>query len=212
MPRPADWPAHLQVTGYWWPSEPDNWSPPAQLVDFLQAGPPPVFVGLGSTATARGPELSNVIGSALRATGTRAVVQSGWAGLHLTGDDILMVDELPHSWLFPRVAAVVHHCGAGTTAATLRAGVPSIPVTGIMDQPFWAKRLRLLGAAPAALPRANVTASELATALREVCGDPSYRASAQQLSALLADEDGARSATHRITELLDRSQEVHHGQ
>ncbi len=66
---------------------------------------PPVFVGLGSTATARGPELSNVISSALRATGTRAVVQSGWAGLHCTGDDVLMVDELPHSWLFPQVAA-----------------------------------------------------------------------------------------------------------
>lgn len=212
VPRPADWPAHLDVTGYWWPAEPDRYSPPQQLVDFLSAGPPPVFVGLGSTATARGAELSDTIGTALRATGTRAVVQTGWAGLHCVGDDIMTVGELPHSWLFPRVAAVVHHGGAGTTAATLRAGVPSIPVTGIMDQPFWAKRLRLLGTAPAALPRATLTAADLGAALREVCGQPSYRERAQQLSKLLAGEDGAGSAAQRITTLLNRSQEVHRGQ
>lgn len=212
VPRPADWPAHLQITGYWWPSEPDNWSPPGQLVDFLQAGPPPVFVGLGSTATARGPELSDTISTALRTTRTRAVVQTGWAGLHCTGDDILMVDELPHSWLFPRVAAVVHHCGAGTTAATLRAGVPSVPVTGIMDQPFWAKRLRLLGTAPGALRRATLTVEDLSAAISKVRDDPSYRSRAQHLSRLLAGEDGAGTATHRIAELLNRSQEVHHGE
>ncbi|OCB59377.1 glycosyltransferase [Mycobacterium vulneris] len=212
VPRPADWPAHLEVTGYWWPEVPDNWSPPTKLVDFLQAGPTPVFVGLGSTATARGPELSDTISTALRDTGTRAVVQTGWAELRCTGDDVLMVDEVPHSWLFPRVAAVVHHCGAGTTAATLRAGVPSIPVPGIMDQPFWAKRLRLLGTAPAALPRTTVTAVELAAAIREVTNRASYQVRAQQLSTLLAGEDGAASATQRITELLNRSQEVRHGQ
>ena len=212
VPRPADWPAHLEVTGYWWPTEPDSWCPPAELVDFLHAGPPPVFVGLGSTATARGPELSEIISTAVRAAGTRAVVQTGWAGLHCSGDDILMVDDLPHSWLFRHVAAVVHHGGAGTTAATLRAGVPSIPVTGIMDQPFWAKRLRLLGTAPAALPRATLTAATLTAAICEVSADPSYHARAQHLSAQLAGEDGAGVAAQRITELLDRSQEVHHGE
>ncbi|WP_029107124.1 glycosyltransferase [Mycobacterium sp. URHD0025] len=211
VPRPTDWPAHLEVTGYWWPAEPDNWSPPSQLTDFLEAGPAPIFIGLGSTATAQGPKLSDIISTALRATGTRAVVQTGWAGLHCAGDDVMMVDEIPHSWLFPRVAAVVHHCGAGTTAATLRAGVPSIPVTGIMDQPFWAKRLRLLGAAPIALRRATLTADDLAAAIREASGNPAYRGQAQRLSSLLAREDGAETATHRITELLNRSQEVHHG-
>ncbi|MEV0670803.1 glycosyltransferase [Mycobacterium sp. NPDC050441] len=212
VPRPGDWPEHLQVTGYWWPSEPDNWSPPAQLVDFLHAGPPPVFVGLGSTATARGPELSDIIGAALRSAGTRAVVQTGWAGLHCAGDDVMMVDELPHSWLFPRVAAVVHHGGAGTTAATLRAGVPSIPVTGIMDQPFWAKRLQLLGTAPAALRRATVTADQLAAAIGEVSSNPSYHARAQHVSQLLVREDGAGVATQHITDLLSQSREVHHGE
>lgn len=212
VPRPKDWPAHLHVTGYWWPSEPDNWSPPRELVDFLHAGPPPIYVGLGSTATARGPELSDTISTALRASRTRAVVQTGWAGLHCPGDDVLMVDELPHSWLFPRVAAVVHHGGAGTTAATLRAGVPSVPVTGMIDQPFWAKRLQLLGTAPVGLRRTALTADTLSAAITTVCADPAYRARAQLLSHLLAREDGADVASHRIVELLNRSQEVHHGQ
>lgn len=213
VPRPSDWRPGLDVTGYWWPADPAGWRPPQYIVDFLRAGPPPVYVGLGSTATADGERLSALVGSALRTAGVRGVVQSGWARLHGDGDDILTVDDLPHSWLFPQMAAVVHHCGAGTAAATLRAGVPSIPVTGIMDQPFWARRLHTLGVATAPLRRVAVTADDLAAAITTATTDAGYRRRARELSQLIHDEDGASNAADRIaTQLEQRRQEARDGQ
>src|SRR4051812_33842209 len=165
VPRPADWPPNVHVTGYWWPARPPGWQPPDRLVDFLGAGPAPVFVGFGSMIPT--PErLQDVIAVAVKRAGVRAVVQSGWAGLGPTGDDIMLVGEVPHDWLFPRMAAVVHHAGAGTTAAGLRAGVPAVPVPVLADQPFWAARLHHLGVAPRPLPIDELTADTLTDALR----------------------------------------------
>lgn len=211
VPKPADWPAHLHVTGYWWPQSPAGWHPPEQLTCFLEAGPPPVYIGLGSTATAHGPQLSEIIGAAVRTAGVRAVVQTGWAGLHCDSDDILPIGDVPHTWLFPQMSAAVHHCGAGTTAAALRAGIPSVPVTGIMDQPFWAARLHRLGAATLPLRRRSLNAEALSRSIRDVVTTISYRVRAQELSMRLDSEDGAANAAAVITGLLDRSQEVHHG-
>lgn len=205
VPRPADWRAGLDVTGYWWPVDNPTWRPPAELVDFLQAGPPPVFVGLGSTATARSDELSATIGAALRTAGVRGIVQSGWAHLHGAGTDILTVGDIPHAWLFPQMAAVIQHCGAGTTAAALRAGVPSIPVTGIMDQPFWARRLHTLGAATAPLQRTGLTVEDLSEAITTALRNPNYTQRAQQFSQLLHEEDGEGKATAIIDARLAHS-------
>ncbi|MFD0652644.1 glycosyltransferase [Streptomyces malaysiensis] len=148
VPRPADWPSQVEVVGYWWPARPRDWQPPAELTDFLQAGPPPVFIGFGSMAPGQGERLGELVTAAVARAGVRAVVQAGWAGLTASGDDILTVGDLPHDWLFPRTAAVVHHAGAGTTAAGLRAGVPAVAVPAMADQPFWAARLHRLGVAP----------------------------------------------------------------
>lgn len=194
VPRPPDWRAGLDVTGYWWSPDAPARQPSPELSEFLRAGPPPVFVGLGSTATARGEQLSRTIVAALRQAGARAVVQAGWARLHADGDDVITVGDLPHQWLFPRMAAVIHHAGAGTSAAVLRAGVPSVPVTGIMDQPFWARRLHALGVATAPLRRVSLTAEELAAAVTDAVGDPRYRQRAQELSPLIEAEDGAAKA------------------
>jgi UDP:flavonoid glycosyltransferase YjiC (YdhE family) len=130
MPLPADWPPAVEVSGYWWPARPEGWQPPRDLVDFLAAGPPPVFIGFGSMAPDQGERLSRVIEDAVTRAGVRAVVQAGWAGLTGAGDRILAVGDLSHDWVFPQVAAVVHHAGAGTTGAALRAGVPAVPVPG----------------------------------------------------------------------------------
>lgn len=89
---------------------------------------------------------------ALRAAGLRGVIQRGWSGLEADGDDMLTVGELPHAALFPQTAAVVHHAGAGTTAAALRAGVPAVPLPLQLDTGFWAARLTALGVAPRAVP------------------------------------------------------------
>lgn len=117
VPRPDDWPPEVRVTGYWWPARPTGWQPPDELLDFLDAGAPPVFIGFGSMVPPRPGWLTEVIGAAVERAGVRAVVQTGWAGLAPSGDDILPIGDVPHDWLFPRMAVVVHHAGAGTTAS-----------------------------------------------------------------------------------------------
>jgi UDP:flavonoid glycosyltransferase YjiC (YdhE family) len=201
LPRPADWPASVSVTGYWWPARPTGWEPPAEVVEFLRAGPAPVFFGFGSMGPDETERLTDVVVASARRAGVRAVVQSGWAGLRPRGDDLLVVDDLPHDWLFPRMAAVVHHAGAGTTGAGLRAGVPAVAVPFLVDQPFWAARLHRLGVAPAPLPSADLTADDLADAIRHCLDTPGYRDRAADLAGRVAREDGASAVLERIARL-----------
>ncbi|MCZ4608558.1 glycosyltransferase, partial [Streptomyces sp. Lzd4kr] len=136
-----------------------------------------------------------------RAAGLRAVIQRGWGGLAAAGDDVLTIDEVPHSALFPRMAAVVHHCGAGTTAAGLRAGVPAVPVPIQFDEAFWGARLVSLGVAPRVLGLRRFTADALTAALRQATGDPSYGHRARALADGLRAEDGMApvvEAVHRL--------------
>lgn len=205
VPRPADWRPGLEVTGYWWPATPPVWRPPADLVDFIESGSAPVYIGFGSTATNKGPQLSRIIGEAVRAAGVRAVVQSGWAELDCGGTDLLTIGDVPHEWLFPRMAAVVHHAGCGTTAAGLRAGVPAVAIPGIMDQPFWAKRLVDLGVAPGSIRRPKLRSDELAALITAAVSDSSYHDRAQQMSRKLAAEDGIGRAVAAVTGLLEAS-------
>ncbi|WP_244376015.1 glycosyltransferase [Streptomyces ficellus] len=191
MPRPEDWPSWAGAAGYWWPARPTGWQPPAVLLDFLQAGPPPVFIGFGSMAPGEGDRLSELVAAAVRRAGVRAVVQAGWADLAGRGDDVLTIGDVPHDWLLPRTAAAVHHAGAGTTAAALRAGVPAVPVPVMADQPFWASRLCALGVAPRSLPFAELTADALGDAVTACLSDPSHRHRATRLARAIATEDGA---------------------
>ncbi|AJF68881.1 glycosyltransferase [Streptomyces vietnamensis] len=191
VPRPGDWPSGVDVTGYWWPARPDAWQPPAELVDFLQAGPPPVFLGFGSMAPGEGERLGELVAAAVKRAGVRAVVQAGWAELSGYGSDLLAVGDVPHDWLFPRTAAVVHHAGAGTTGAGLRAGVPAVPVPVMYDQPFWASRLHALGVAPRPVPFQDLTAEALGDAITACLSEPSLRRRAAELARGIAAEDGA---------------------
>ena len=191
VPQPADWPQWNHTVGYWWPAPDPGFVPAPELVDFLAAGPAPVYIGFGSMPAADPAALSGVIVSALRKTGHRAVVNTGWAGLEVAGDDVLSVSEVPHDWLFPQMAAVVHHAGAGTTAAGLRAGVPAVPVPFMVDQPFWAQRLETLGVTPGRIPLRRLTGDRLAAALTEATGNPHHRERAATVAGRLAREDGA---------------------
>ncbi|MDH2390260.1 glycosyltransferase [Streptomyces sp. HNM0663] len=190
VPRPRDWRPGLDVAGYWWPYDPPGSELPRPLADFLAAGPPPVFVGLGSATVPDPDRLSRTVVTALRAAGLRGVIQSGWAGLAAEGDDMLTVGELPHAAVFPHMAAVVHHAGAGTTAAALRAGVPAVPVPIQFDASFWASRLIALGVAPRSVPLRGLTAGALATALTRAVSLPAYRDRARSLASRLRAEDG----------------------
>jgi len=200
VPRPADWPATVHVTGYWWPARPPGWRPPDPLVDFLESGPPPVFVGFGSMTPSH-ERLQEVVAVAVKRAGVRAVVQSGWAELEPAGDDILLVGDLPHDWLFPRTAAVVHHAGAGTTGAGLRAGVPAVPVPVLVDQPFWAERLHRLGVAPDPLPLSELTADTLTGALRSCLDRPAYRDRATEVARRINADDGPAAVLSLLTRL-----------
>jgi UDP:flavonoid glycosyltransferase YjiC (YdhE family) len=197
----------VRVTGYWWPARPTEWEPPADLLDFLDAGPAPVFVGFGSMtgspATSATDRLTEVVAAAVARAGVRAVVQQGWAGLAPLGDDILLVGEMPHDWLFPRVAAVVHHAGAGTTGAGLRAGVPAVAVPVLLDQPFWAARLHGLGVAPPPLPQHDLTADALADAIRSCLDEPGYRRRAAELGSRVRAEDGTAAVLRVVDQLAE---------
>ncbi|MER5635628.1 glycosyltransferase [Kitasatospora sp. NPDC002227] len=191
VPRPHDWRPGLSLAGYWWPHDPPAAELPPRVADFLAAGPPPVFVGLGSATVPDPAAVSRTLVRALRAAGLRGILQRGWSGLHAEADDLLTVDDLPHSLLFPATAAVVHHAGAGTTAAGLRAGVPSVPLPVQFDAGFWAARLTALGVSPQALPLRRLDADSLAAALRAATTDPAFTTRARTLAARLAAEDGA---------------------
>ena len=198
-PRPADWRAGIDVVGYWWPARPAGWRPPGVLTDYLAAGPPPVFVGFGSMGVGQGDRLGPTVLSALRRARVRAVVQAGWAGLEGTGDDVLSIGDVPHDWLFPRMAAVVHHGGAGTTGAGIRAGVPSVLAPVLADQPYWARRVTALGVGPGWVPFPKLDAERLGRLIGRAVSDPGYRVRAQALAARVRAEDGAA----RVGEVLE---------
>ncbi|GAA4395373.1 glycosyltransferase [Tsukamurella soli] len=206
VPRPADWRSGLDTVGYWWQRTPESWSPPEELTRFLSDGPSPVFVGFGSLVIPdrERERLMAVVRDALAAAGVRGVVQSGGAGLTVTGDGVLTIGPVPHEWLFTRVAAVVHSCGAGTTAAGLRAGVPAVAVPSPGgDQPFWARRLRDLGVSLATLPRPRLASGPLAAAITAAVTDPGYRERAQRIAQCIAREDGAGQVVSAVERLLD---------
>jgi UDP:flavonoid glycosyltransferase YjiC (YdhE family) len=209
LPRPRDWRAGLDVVGYWWPHRPADWSPPSPLVDFLAAGPAPVFLGFGSMAGGQGGWLTELTVEALRLAGVRAVVQAGWAGLDGLGDDVFTVGDVPHEWLFPRMSAVVHHGGAGTTGAGLRAGVPTVTTPIYADQPLWGARVQALGAGPAPLPMRNLTPVALATAIRAATTNPDHRAAAGRLAEQIATEDAITPVRQAVNQSGEK--QVHQG-
>ncbi|MFJ2775933.1 glycosyltransferase [Kitasatospora sp. NPDC087315] len=165
---------------------------------------PPVFVGFGSLVVPDPDRLTATVLAALRAARVRAVVQSGWSGLTAPdSDDVLTIDDTPHHWLLPRTAAVIHHAGAGTTAAALRAGTPTIPVPAQLDAPFWSARLTRLGVTPGPVPLKTLTPARLAAAIRRTLDTPQYHQHAQVIATTLAKEDGTTKVLATIDRLAD---------
>lgn len=205
VPRPSDWADHLTVTGCWWPYVDAAHRLPAELEDFLAAGPPPVLIGFGSMAAGEGERLGAIAVRALRRAGLRGILQSGIAELVAAGvsagDDVLVIGDVPHALLFPRLAAVVHHAGAGTAAAAVRAGVPSVTVPVAADQPFWAGRLAAIGAGTAPIPFPSLTAERLADALTAAVREPSYARAAAAAARHTAAEDGAGGVVSAVRRL-----------
>ena len=207
IPRPTDWPERIHITGFWFSDPPPGWSPPPDLVAFLESGPPPVYVGFGSMPSGSAEDTLKLILKALELSHQRGVLLSGWAGI---GEDrklpeyVFGVESVPHSWLFPRMSAVVHHGGAGTTGAGLRAGVPSIITPFVADQPNWARRIEALGVGPSAIPFRELTADLLADAIHEATLDPAIRKRAFALGEQIRSEDGTGSTVDMFMSFVRR--------
>jgi UDP:flavonoid glycosyltransferase YjiC (YdhE family) len=196
VPPPPDWGDNHHVTGFWFLDAAPDWTPPPGLEEFLAAGPPPVYVGFGSMRDRDASAVTALVLEALSRAGRRGVLHTGWGGLREVppSERFFPVGPVPHDWLFPRVAAAVHHGGAGTVAAALRAGIPSVLVPFMADQPFWARRLFALGVAPAPVPRKRLTAERLAAAIRAAVEGPEIRRRAAELGAKVRAEGGVGRA------------------
>jgi sterol 3beta-glucosyltransferase len=207
---PRDWPADTVVCGYWWPLPGAGDSAPALTDDtrrFLSDGPPPLFFGLGSTPVADPASLTRHVVEAAQDARVRLVLQAGWAGLGdgLQDPEVHVVGDVAYDALFPHVAGVVHHGGAGTTALGLRHGRPTLCIPALADQFFWGHRVTTIGAGPSPLPLGRLRRDRLAERLATLAGDGGYAARASGIAAGLAREDGSATAVAAVDRLLQGS-------
>lgn len=199
MPKPRDWQQHIDITGFCRPLPKSDYRPPPSLIRFLQDGPPPIYIGFGSIVVDDVDALTALIYEAIRLLGVRAVVAQGWAALGHSlpaeaASRILIISDCPHDWLFQHVSCVVHHGGAGTAAAGLAAGKPTVAVPFFGDQFFWANAIRRTGTGPPALPYKEMTVERLADSIKIALG-PECRKNASRLAIDLGAEDGASGVT-----------------
>ncbi|MGB6055411.1 MAG: glycosyltransferase [Burkholderiaceae bacterium] len=199
LPQPADWPFHARVCGQW-QTPASDFTPPLELADFLHAGPPPVYIGFGSMAGIDGPLLATTLVTAL--AGRRALFYPGWSGMDdiELPDNILRIGTTPHSWLFPRTTAVIHHGGSGTTHSATRAGKSSVVIPFAGDQAFWAESLHRLGIAPPALNGAKLDVGSLGKAISFVERSEVQKRAAE-LGGRMEQENGLATAVREIEKL-----------
>lgn len=200
MPTPRDWRATTHVTGYWRIPNDTEWIPDRSLSDFLAYGPPPLYIGFGSMPVRD--ELGDMISGALVYASMRAVVSAGWGRLTVDSPHVLNIGSVPHDWLFRHVAGVVHHGGAGTTAAGLRAGLPTLVCPAGVDQPFWGRRVRRLGCGPEPVPLKTATRDTLADGIRATLRTPRFAEAAEAVGHRIRGEDGLTRAADLIEATL----------
>ena len=183
--RPRRWPANCHLTGFFFLNEP--WAPDADLTQFMESGAPPLVITFGSMAHLSPGEVTEMVMSAIRQTNSRTIVQRGWTGLRpeTVPDGVRVVDFVPHQWLFPRAACVVLAGGAGTSAATVLAGVPSVVVPHMLDQFLWAALLYEQGCSGGTIPFTELSSSRLAQVIKRAL-EPAIRDSVSKLSSEIA--------------------------
>jgi len=193
IPHDPDWAGKVCMEGFWFVQEADDWQPPRVLESFIQAGSPPIACSFSSMPLKHPEKVLDMVKHALKRTGQRGIMITGWSGMkesEATDDNLLCIREAPHAWLFPRTAGVIHHGGAGTTAAVLKAGKPMTicPFTG--DQPFWARRMYELGVSTQPLHEKTMSTDLLADRILALTGSSELRRNAQTLSERMNREQG----------------------
>ncbi len=203
VPTQPEWGEQVHTTGYWTLNEPD-WQPSDALLKFLETGDPPVFIGFGSMPVANPQATTALILEALKQSGKRGIVHTGWAILGATAlpDTVFSLDYAPYAWLFPRMSAVIHHGGSGTTGLALRSGVPSTVIPFTADQPFWGARTHALGVGAAPIPFSRMTAKNLAQAIQIMAQSADMQRQAVRLRDAMATENGVQQAVKIIRHYL----------
>jgi UDP:flavonoid glycosyltransferase YjiC (YdhE family) len=202
-PLPADIASAGHVaTGSWHLNEDHALSP--EIEAFLDAGSPPVYVGFGSMPDTKPERTTRAIVDAIAAAGQRAIVCAGWSkiGHGATDRRVLAIEAAPHAKLFPRMAAIIHHGGAGTTAAATRAGVPQVVVPHAWDQFRWAHCVEQAGIGAKSLKRTKLSARELASRIAHALGDPGVRERAAQMGMRVRARDGLSAAVLELERIV----------
>jgi UDP:flavonoid glycosyltransferase YjiC (YdhE family) len=205
IPRPPDYPAWHRIAGYWFLDQVSGWSAADDLLEFLGSGAPPVYIGFGSMNAGESERITRIVLEAIKQSACRAVLLKGWGGLQAESlpDHVFMVDSIPHEWLFPQMRAIVHHGGAGTTAAAFRAGVPQVVCPHFADQPFWARHVQKLGVGTKPVYMNKLTVDDLAGAIRQAVTDNDLRTRAAELGRKIRSEDGVSRAVEIISDVLE---------
>ncbi len=210
IPQPADWPPTVHSVGYLRLPDISNWQPDDALQRFLDEGDQPISIGFGSMVGLDPQRMTSIVIEAVQQVGCRAIILGGWGGLSSPSwpSSMFVLDEAPHDRFFPLVAAAVHHGGAGTTAATLMAGIPTFIVPHLADQPLWGRRVATLGVGPKPVGRSKLTADILADAITTMLQSDEMRNNARQLAATINSEpDGVSRACDYVDTLFGSQSE-----
>ncbi|KAI3760237.1 hypothetical protein L1987_50630 [Smallanthus sonchifolius] len=206
VPKPKDWGPKVDVVGFCFLDLASNYEPPEELVSWLKAGPKPIYIGFGSLPVQEPEKMTQIIVQALEKTGQRGIINKGWGGLGNLAepkDFVYSLDNIPHDWLFLQCAAVVHHGGAGTTAAGLKAACPTAIVPFFGDQPFWGERVHARGVGPSPIPVDQFTLPKLVDAIKFML-DPKVKEQAVELAKAMEKEDGVDGAVKAFLRHLPR--------
>ncbi|XP_008447326.2 sterol 3-beta-glucosyltransferase UGT80A2 isoform X3 [Cucumis melo] len=196
VPKPKDWGPKVDVVGFCFLDLASNYEPPESLVNWLKAGDKPIYIGFGSLPVQEPAKMTQIIVKALESTGQRGIINKGWGGLgnlEEPKDFVYLLDNCPHDWLFLQCKAVVHHGGAGTTAAGLKAACPTTIIPFFGDQPFWGERVHARGVGPAPIPVEEFSFNKLVEAINFML-DPKVKQSALELAKAMENEDGVEGA------------------
>ncbi|KAG6647393.1 hypothetical protein CIPAW_07G076100 [Carya illinoinensis] len=196
VPKPKDWGPNIDVVGFCFLDLASNYQPADSLVKWLEAGKEPIYIGFGSLPIQNPEEMTGIIIEALEITQQRGIISKGWGGLGNSAEPkkfVYLLDNCPHDWLFQRCIAVVHHGGAGTTAAGLKAACPTTIIPFFGDQPFWGERVHARGVGPAPIPVDELTRDKLVDAIRFML-DPKVKERSVEIAKAMEKEDGVTGA------------------
>lgn len=205
--KPVDWGPSISISGNYNLKSPISYTPPHDLVEFLEEGPHPIYIGFGSIVLDDPDKVTRILLEAIQKAGVRAVISKGWADLGRdvpkTPPEVLFIENCPHDWIFRRVSCVIHHGGAGTTAAAVAAGKPSIIIPFFGDQSFWGKMVTLAGAGPRPVPFKNLSVDRLTEAI-QIALTPKVLEMASELGVRVAKEDGVANGVQAFHKQLSR--------